>query len=355
MMRLLTLCLALTILVGCKTETTDAVIKGTIRGFGNDTLFIYDDYGSANKIDTIICANDNFQFQMPADTLSVLMMFFKDGTEYPLFIDKKSHLTVTGNANALDSLVIAGNEYADLYSSFTKGFALKAGSDVEEQKYIRNFITQHNTSIVSVYALERFMARRQTPDYRELKDIISALSGPMQDQPVIILLEEQINGVEKTFNSKSLPYFNLPDSAGVKFSRASEFSDKYLVLTFWSSWCDSSAINNQELRKLKKKYSSSKDLGMLGISLDIDKSEWKAAIKRDTLSWKQLSDIRGFNSEAIALFGIQTLPTNMLISPAGIILLKGVSVDSISKRLPEYLDNTKKNGKGEVMRRKTNK
>lgn len=352
MMRLLTFCLTLTLLIGCKTETNDAVIKGSIRGFGNDTLYIYDDYGSGNEIDTIITVNDNFEIKIPTDTLSVLMMFFKDGTEYPLFIDKKATIEVTGNANSLDSLVITGNEYANLYDSFIK--TLPQNSEAIQKK-VADFISKHKSSIVSVYLLERFLARQSSPDYRQLKEVISTLSGPMQDQPVILLLEEKLNSIEKTFNSKSLPYFSLPDSSGTKISRTSEYGDKYLVLTFWSSWCDSSAVNNAELRKLRKKYASNKDFGMLGISLDTDKEQWKSAIKRDTLNWNQLSDVRGFNSEAINVFGIQSLPVNMLISPAGVILLKGVSVDSISNRLPEYLNDNKKTSKGDVLKRKSNK
>ena len=44
---------------------------------------------------------------------------------------------------------------------------------------------------------------------------------------------------------------------------------------------------------------------MLGISLDLNKEQWKDAIKRDTLDWEQVCDFDGFNSEVAKQYTIQ--------------------------------------------------
>ena len=53
---------------------------------------------------------------------------------------------------------------------------------------------------------------------------------------------------------------------------------------------------------------------MLGISLDVDKQQWKDAIKRDTLDWEQVCDFGGLNSEVAKQYSIYKIPANILLS-----------------------------------------
>ena len=62
---------------------------------------------------------------------------------------------------------------------------------------------------------------------------------------------------------------------------------------------------------------------MLGISLDLNKEQWKGAIKRDTLDWEQVCDFDGFNSEVAKQYTIRQIPANILLSADGKILAKG--------------------------------
>ena len=56
---------------------------------------------------------------------------------------------------------------------------------------------------------------------------------------------------------------------------------------------------------------------MLGISLDVDKQQWKDAIKRDTLDWEQVCDFGGLNSEVAKQYSIYKIPANILLSSDG--------------------------------------
>ena len=48
-----------------------------------------------------------------------------------------------------------------------------------------------------------------------------------------------------------------------------------------------------------------KNFTVLGVSLDKDKNDWLKAIKDDGLVWKQISDLKFWNSEAAALYGVE--------------------------------------------------
>lgn len=338
MKKLLFILTILTVLTGCRKSTDDAHISGAISGLGNDTIYLFNEFGNENLIDTIFVNKDKFAYDIPVDTLSIYMLLFKDGTEYPLFLNRRDRLEITGNANALDALEVEGSAPNEALTHFEKTVLLNDSLNTAEKlRSVEAYIRQNSTSIVSVYLLDRYFAQQPSPDYRKIKDLISSLSGIMQDQPVIEFINERIDMLDKTGGSRSAPFFNVPDAEGTKITRASKFADKYLILTFWASWSDSCKENNRQLRALQKQFKKDESLGILGISLDVDRDAWLNAIESDTLDWVNASDLAGFNSNLVTSFGISSLPTNYLISPTGIVLLKGVTPDSIAKRLPIYL------------------
>lgn len=131
------------------------------------------------------------------------------------------------------------------------------------------------------------------------------MTGILQDKLYIEKLNETISQAEKTEIGKYAPFFSLPNTKGEKITRTSEdFKKKNLLINFWASWGDSisNRRNNNELKELYKKYKKSKYIGMLGISFDVDKKEWKDAIKRDTLDWEQV---------CVSADLIQRLPNNI--------------------------------------------
>ena len=334
MRKLLYLLFALALFASCRKTSDLAQVTGSIKGMGNDTIFLFDDYTLDATLDTIVISNDRFALEFPVDTLKILTVLFGDGTEYPLFIDKKQQLQIKGDTLSLPLLHIDDKGPNALYYSFEKELHAADSLDKEQQlQLVETFIRENNTSIVSVYLIDKYFARQKSPDFRKIKDLISSLSGVMQDQPAVTMISEKLTELDKMTTSRSIPFFSLPNADGTKITRNNDYADKYLVLTFWASWSDTCAANNKALRELQKKYDKFEDLGLIGISLDVDRQAWLDAVKKDSLTWGQVCDLGGFNSTLIGQFGVHTLPTNYLVSPTGVVLLKDVSIDSISNRL----------------------
>ena len=343
MRTLLILLFALALFSSCSKESKLTQINGSITGMGNDTILIYDEYSLDATLDTIVVENGKFSIELPIDTLKILTLLFKDGTEYPLFVDKQQKLQVKGDTASLPMLLIEDEGPNQLYHTFEIELqAAQSLDEVQKSNIVEDYILGNNSSIVSVYLLDKYFTRGASPNLSKIKDLISSLSGVMQDQPAIGAINDRVSAIDKISTSRSVPFFNIPDSAGNKLTRSNNFADKYLVLTIWASWDDSSRVNNEALRRMKKKYDKYEDFGLLGISLDINRKDWLDAIKADSLTWEQVSDLGGMNSNGITQFGVHTLPTNYLVSSTGIILMKDVSADSISNRLPFYLKKEKK-------------
>lgn len=335
---LLIICLA-----GCQKGGNTTTISGEITGLGNDTIYLYGTDGLYERIDTIYVRNDKFSQSLKIDTLISAMLLIKKETEYPVFLDKKEKIKIQGNTNDLNFLTIEGNTYNEDFTAFQEALkGLGAPSDKVLEEKAEAFIRQHNSSLASIYLLNKYFVEKTSPDFSKIKQLIEGMSGNLQDRPFISELEEYINRLSNVVEGKSAPFFSLPNSKGTNISRTEKFSDKYMLISFWASWCEECEQSNTELRKISKQYKTNKDFGMLGISLDVDKEAWKDAIKQDTLSWEQVCNTTGWNSETAKQYAVRKLPTHILVSPTGKIIARDIPNDSLNLKIETVL---KKNGK----------
>ncbi|MBC8984618.1 redoxin domain-containing protein [Pedobacter sp. N36a] len=88
-------------------------------------------------------------------------------------------------------------------------------------------------------------------------------------------------------------------------------------------------------------YHKFKDKGftVLGVSLDDKqtKKSWIKAIKDDRLDWTQVSDLKGWKNEAALLYGITSIPANILIDPSGKIVARDLKDKALLDNLTKLL------------------
>lgn len=120
--------------------------------------------------------------------------------------------------------------------------------------------------------------------------------------------------------------FKNPDGKEVSLS---SLRGKVVLIDFWASWCKPCRIENPNLVKAHKKFSSvnlknAKGFEIYGVSLDKSQERWVQAIKQDGLAWTNVSDLGGWNSKGAAIYGVRSIPANFLIDANGIIIAKGL-------------------------------
>ena len=104
---------------------------------------------------------------------------------------------------------------------------------------------------------------------------------------------------------------------------------KYVLVDFWASWCGPCRGENPNVVKAYNQFKD-KNFTVLGVSLDKDKAEWIKAIGEDKLTWYHISDLKYWNSAAVALYGFDGIPYNVLVDPQGKIIgtnLRGTDLE----------------------------
>jgi peroxiredoxin len=109
-----------------------------------------------------------------------------------------------------------------------------------------------------------------------------------------------------------------PDDKDISIS---DYAGKgnHVLIIFGGSWCTPCQQENLTIRKLYEKYNPH-GLEIIGVALEENKENWIEMIKRDSITWIQMSDFRMWDSDAAIQYKIQAIPFNILLDENGIII-----------------------------------
>jgi peroxiredoxin len=313
--------------VGCGQEQKGYVITGEVKGVPEGKVYLK---YFRNKMffdkDSAVVENGKFTFTGEVEA-PLLYALATEEMRYPaqFFLENTKMSVVLDEAEG--SIEVKGSPANEIF--------LGNAPRIEDDGYdIDSLVTKYPDSPVAAFYLYRYFTY-QLP-LEELKATRNKLSPLLASCPYVEDLDKIIRQLENIQIGKVAPEFSLPDTAGVSVS-LSEFRGKFVLIDFWAAWCPPCRKENPNVVNVFNTYKD-KGFTVLGVSLDSNRKQWLKAIHDDHLAWTQLSDLKYWDSEIPALYGVRGIPANVLLDPDGVIIATNITGEDLQNKLKEVID-----------------
>jgi peroxiredoxin len=236
--------------------------------------------------------------------------------------------------NAINAEYAAASEAQQADTSFTHKIGAEKDTAWEETiPLTEKYIKEHPGSFFSLSGLKEMP---KSVDLTKREFLFNSLSDSLKKSDAGIALVKKLETEQRTAIGAMAADFTQND-VNDKPVKLSHFRGKYVLLDFWASWCGPCRGENPNVLKAYQAYKD-KDFTVLSVSLDNKKEAWLKAIADDKLTWTHVSDLKGWNNEVSAMYGVLSIPANFLIDPQGKIVAKNLRGEDLDKKLAEVLN-----------------
>lgn len=353
------LCLGAFIAVGCESDPTRFVLKGTLNpDDSNGKIYLRYAQGEEWVYDTATVSNGHFRFEGHVD--APVAAYLSDGQRreaIALYLTPAT-MEFSGTLSEPYRFTLTGSPMNDEYLEYVekvlplykKGEALQQemqkGGDAHKrlealkQELLgidREFIERPG-SLYGVEVLKKYLGSfspEQAEKYFNSYAEEGRKSSPGQE------VAAEIQRAKRLLPGQPAPELVTADIDGKPF-RLSDLRGKYIILDFWASWCVPCRASNPQLIKLWKKYHD-KGLEIVCVA-DNDSmlDQWHEAIEKDGIGMfrhvlrglKKKGDDFDRSGDLSKPYNIHSIPTKYLIDADGNIVGK-MSTEEITAKLAE--------------------
>jgi thiol-disulfide isomerase/thioredoxin len=344
-----------------------AIVTGTLPAdfFGKSIKLTLIDYETRNdkvvqeaevtqdgKFTLTIPLKEPEIFDLGVGNSSLVQVLAKPGDKIDLTIGKDS-IRVTGSKETQYLIDYEANR-KKVFNKYLKrtydssAVAAKTGDkerieywNVEHEKASENYkaeLTQWVEQpffIHSLAAIHHSIRWNPETDTALMNQMVSIYQQKYPHYDLTRQLVNKVNATKRIAIGAIAPGFVSTDTAGKKIDLKG-YRGKYALVEFWASWC---APCREESPTLVRLYNEYKDKGfaILSVSIDINTTRWKNAIRQDGYTWANVCDLNGYGGPVAAMYTVTAIPNSFLLDKNGRIIAKNLRGKLLESKLAELM------------------
>ncbi|MBO6117100.1 MAG: redoxin domain-containing protein [Bacteroidales bacterium] len=271
--------------------------------------------------------NGTFTFSGTVDKVCMAMITLpvKDG-EISFFMDN-DNITISGEKRQLENVKIQGSSSQDGFAAI----ASSCNNRKNPMQCLSDYVRNNPSSIYSPFIISSYLYPYLSED--DLAKAVNSLNGQATQMYQYALLKEDARKTQeaKDMQTDKAKDFLLKNIKGEDVTLYSEigFTD-YTLLIFWASWDNISVNRNLDYLKMQNNLTKKQSLRIIAVSLDDSRVQWENAVKDGGLQvFENVSDLKRWSSSVVRLYGLNSIPSNMLLDNQGNILGKNLGINDI--------------------------
>ena len=336
-------------------------ISGTVEGIADgETIYLQEAKGrELIKLDSAVVANGAFTFNgrqdaavnryityTPAEGKRIMADFFLENGNITVALGEESKIAGTPNNDiyqAYKTESAALNK--EIMAMYEKGKAEEMTDEqkAEMEKTLEGLYNKQNdliyntidANITNPVGIHLWPGNSYSMELEQLQALAAKVPAEYKSNERIAKLLKRIEVLAKTAVGQKFTDFTLPSPEGNPVKLGDIIAkNKYTLIDFWASWCGPCRREMPNVVAAYKEYNK-KGFSIVGVSLDSDAEAWKKAIKDMGMTWDHMSDVKGWECEGAALYGVNSIPATVLVAQDGTIIERNLRGEAIKEKLAE--------------------
>ena len=336
-------------------------IKYTINGISKDNgkTVVLRDRRTNQIVDSAVVANGKFSMTGNAEKDAYMGVSVKDASWFTMFFNDGTPVIINLNDSTLKGSPL--NERLTRYdveiNAPYSNYMMKVQSMSEEEREKKKVELAGGLMIAVMKMMEGvekvFKEERETlipvafiDEYQQVLgqekfDSVIATKPAWINHPIAksqveyFAQQKAVEAKKNAYVGKQFTDLEEADADG-KMHKLSEYvgKGKWVLVDFWASWCGPCMQEMPNVVAAYEKYHA-KGFDVVGLSFDNKKEPWLKAIADKNLSWIHLSDLKGWKTVASEVYGVNSIPDNLLVDPQGKIVARGLRAQGLQNKLKE--------------------